>query len=84
MKLLEPGDPVVKPDPEAAYALLEQARELAKGTALRARFLVAMGRASLAANNQARAVQNFETYLKEFPDGADRFRSQAPPGPCRN
>ena len=74
VKLLEPGDPVMKPDPEAAYALLEQARELAKGTALRARFLVAMGRASLAANNQARAVQNFEGYLKEFPDGADRFR----------
>ncbi len=73
VKLLEPGDPVVRPDPNAAYELLDQARDLAKSPALRARFLEAMGRASLAAGNPARAVQNFEAYLRDFHDGADRF-----------
>jgi tetratricopeptide (TPR) repeat protein len=72
-RLLEPGDPVVRPDPNAAYELLEQARDLAKSPALRARFLFAMGRASVAARNSARAIQNFQEYLKLYPDGADRF-----------
>ncbi len=67
VRLLEPEDPVVQPDPNAAYELLDQARELAKSPALRARFLFAMGRASLAAGNPARAVQNFEAYLRDFP-----------------
>src|SRR5205807_3423217 len=72
-RLLEPADPVVRPDPNAAYELLDQARDLAKSPALRARFLFSMGRASMAVPNFARAIQNFQEYLKEYPDGADRF-----------
>ena len=72
-QLLEPNDPVVRPDPNAAYDLLDQARDLAKSPALRAKFLFAMGRASLAANNVGRAIDNFQAYLKEYPDGADRL-----------
>src|SRR5262249_38094970 len=33
----------------------------------------AMGRASLAANNPQRAIQDSQAYLKDFPQGADRF-----------
>ncbi len=73
-QLLEPKDPVVRPDPKAAYDLLDQARDLAKSPALRARFLVAMGRASLAAMDVNKAIENFQAYLKEYPDGADRLR----------
>ena len=54
-QLLEPGDPLVKPDPNAAYDMLAQARELAKSPALRASILFAMGRASTAAANPTRA-----------------------------
>ena len=46
IRLLEPADPLVRPDPNAAYELLDQARDLAKSPALRARFLFAMGRAA--------------------------------------
>src|SRR6185312_3393880 len=73
VRLLEPGDPVIPPDPNAAHELLVQARDLAKSPALRARFLEAMGRASLAANNPQRTIQDSEAYVKDFPDGADRF-----------
>src|SRR5262249_8221329 len=72
-RLLEPGDPVIPPDPNAAYDLLDQARELAKSPALRARVLFSMARASLVVNNVGRAIQNFQEYLKDFADGADRF-----------
>ena len=50
-RLLEPGDPLIKPDPNAAYDMLVQARELAESPALRASILFAMGRASMAAGN---------------------------------
>jgi tetratricopeptide (TPR) repeat protein len=72
-QLLEPKDPVVRPDPNAAYDLLDQARDLAKSPALRAKLLFSMGRASLAAKNVGRAIENFQVYLKEYPDGADRL-----------
>ena len=36
-KLLEPNDPLVRPDPNAAYELMAQARELAESPALCAR-----------------------------------------------
>ena len=39
IQLLEPGDPVVPPDPNAAYELLDQARDLAKSPAPARRFL---------------------------------------------
>ena len=35
-RLLEPDDPVIQPDPNAAWALLSQARDLAKSPVLRA------------------------------------------------
>ncbi|MGZ3394706.1 MAG: hypothetical protein ACXWPK_11775, partial [Isosphaeraceae bacterium] len=41
--LLEPDDPVIQPDPHAAWGLLSQARDLAKSPVLRARLLFAMG-----------------------------------------
>ena len=70
--LLRPGDPVAKPDPEGAYALLTQARSLARGDDLRATLLLAMARASQQANNPARAIQDFQAYLRAYPKGADR------------
>ena len=72
-KLLVPDDPLVRPDPNAAYELMVQARELAESPGLRAQILFSMGRASVAAGNPARAISNFEQYLKEYRDGADRF-----------
>jgi TolA-binding protein len=72
-RLLEPNDPLIQPDPNGAYELLTQARELAESPALRARLLFAMGRASLTAQNPARAIENLEHYLGEYRDGADRF-----------
>ena len=77
-KLLEPAEPLVQPDPNAAYELLVQARELAEGPGLRAQLLVAMGRASLAANNAGRAIENFEQYLREHRDGTGALRRAVP------
>jgi hypothetical protein len=71
-KLLKPDDPITAPDPNAAYELLSQARGLAKGASLRASLLYAMARASQAAGNHGRAIQDFQAYLKEYPKGADR------------
>ena len=75
-----PTSPIVPPDPEGAYALLGQARGLAKGEALRARLLFAMARASQAAGNHARAIEDFQAYLKEYPEGRRPRRRPAPPG----
>jgi tetratricopeptide (TPR) repeat protein len=71
-RLLEPDDPIVKADPNAAYELLVPARDLAKSEALRARLLFAMGRASQAGGNFPRAIENFQAYVREYPAGADR------------
>jgi uncharacterized protein YfaS (alpha-2-macroglobulin family)/TolA-binding protein len=71
-RLLKPDEPTTPPDPEGAYALLDQARALAKGQTLRARLLLEMGRASQQAGNPGRAIENFQAYLKESPQGADR------------
>lgn len=71
-RLLEPDEPTTPPDPEGAYALLAQARELAQGRDLRAELLLAMGRASQKAGNHPRALDNFQQYLAEYPDAADR------------
>ena len=75
-----PDDPLVRPDPNAAYELLDQARELAKSPALRARFLFAMGRASLAASNSAAPIENFQSYLKDYPRGRRPLRGPASAG----
>ena len=90
-RLLTPDDPVSKPDPIGAYALLARARELAKGETLRASLLFAMARAGqsthpVAANApQARRgnpgpsidpIRDFQTYLDEYPQGADRFAAR--------
>ena len=72
-KLLEPDDPLVPSDPNAAYELMAQARELAESPGLRAQILFAMGRASLTGQNAPRAIATFEQYLREYRDGADRF-----------
>ncbi len=72
-RLLRPDDPVTPADPKAAYELLIQARSLAKGETLRARLLNAMGRAARAANDLSKAQADFQSYIKEYPKGADRF-----------
>ena len=87
-RLLEPEFPGARPDPVAAYALLAKGRDLAKGEKLRAELLYAMGRAGQQAltrqeaNNapqgqaqntpQLNPVQDYQTYLKDYPQGADR------------
>jgi len=71
-RLLEPSSPSVPADPEGAHALLEQGRGLAKGDALRAELLLAMARASRSANNPGRAIGELQSYLAEYPKGADR------------
>jgi tetratricopeptide (TPR) repeat protein len=72
-RLLEPGDPLVQPDPKAAYEMLAQARELAESPELRASLLFAMGRAKVAAGDPAGALENFRQYLADYPKGADRL-----------
>ncbi len=72
-RLLKPESPTIAPNPEAAHALLEQGRNLAKGSALRAELLAAMARASTSAKNPGRAIAEFQLYLSEYPQGADRF-----------
>ena len=74
--LLEPESPTVQPDPESAYALLDQARTLAKGNELRARIRFRLGMASQQAGNPARAIGEYQAYLDEFPEGADRARAR--------
>ncbi|HEY2158274.1 MAG TPA: tetratricopeptide repeat protein, partial [Isosphaeraceae bacterium] len=71
-RLLSPDLPTIPADPEGAYALLAQARSLAKGETLRASLLLAMARASQKAGNHARAIADFQAYLGEYPKGADR------------
>lgn len=70
-KLLEPDDPTTAADPNGAYELLAQARELAKGETLRARLLFEMAVASQKANNLPRALQDFSTYVRDYPKAAD-------------
>ncbi len=72
-RLLKPDDPITPPDPRGALDLLAQARGLAKGEPLRARLLFAIASAAQAANDHARAIQEFQSYLKEYPTGADRL-----------
>ncbi len=72
-RLLNPDDPVTPPDPKAAYELLVQARNLAKGETLRARLLYAMARAAEKANDHVKAINDFQAYLKDYPKGADRL-----------
>ncbi|WZP00456.1 MG2 domain-containing protein [Isosphaeraceae bacterium EP7] len=69
--LLKPDDPITPADPESAYALLDQARQLARGDALRARLLLAKARASRQANNLPRAIADFQAYVSAKPAGAD-------------
>ena len=76
-RLLETGDPLVAPDPNAAYELLVQARELAESPPVARSLLFAMGRASMAASDPARAIENFQLYVREYPTGADRLTRAA-------
>ena len=75
-RLLEPDDPVIQPDPHAAWGLLSEARDLAKSPVLRARLLFAMGRTSQMAGYFPRAIEYFQAYLKEYPGGADRLAAR--------
>jgi len=82
-RLLDPEGPSAHPDPEAAHALFAQGRNLAKGGPLRATLLVAMARASRAANNPARALGEYQAYLDEYPKGADRQAARFELGEAR-
>ena len=75
-RLLEPDDPVIQPDPKAAWDLLSQARDLAKSPVLCARLLFAMGRTSQMAGYFPRAIEHFQAYIKEYPGGADRLAAR--------
>jgi TolA-binding protein len=75
-RLFEPADPLVRPDPNAAYDLLVQARDLAEGESFKGDLLLFMGQLSLAAKNPARAIENYQTYLKEQPHGSARHRAR--------
>jgi TolA-binding protein len=75
-RLLEPGDPLATPDPEAAYSLLSLARALARGDEARARILFRMATASRAAGKLDRAAADLRTYLADHPNGADHARAQ--------
>ncbi len=90
-RLLSPDDPISKPDPNAAYALLAKARELAKGDTLRASLLFEMARAgqvpgAVVANGPPpqrgnpnptiNPIRDYQAYLKEYPKGADRFAAR--------
>ncbi|MBY0397185.1 MAG: tetratricopeptide repeat protein, partial [Thermoleophilia bacterium] len=70
-RLIKPDDPITPPDPKAAYDLLVQARSLAKGPAVRAQLLLSQARTAQKMGNPAQAIQDFQAYLKENPDGAD-------------
>ncbi|QEH33600.1 Outer membrane protein assembly factor BamD [Aquisphaera giovannonii] len=74
--LLQPDDPILQPDPNGAWELLNQARDLAKSPTLRAQLLFSMGKASQQAGNDPRAIENFQAYLREYPGGADRFAAK--------
>ena len=76
-RLLEPEQPTLPADPEGAYAMLSQARDLAQGPELRAELLKSMGQASLKAGNPGRAIENFQLYLKENPKGQGTDRIDA-------
>ncbi|MGC8640208.1 MAG: MG2 domain-containing protein, partial [Isosphaeraceae bacterium] len=75
-RLLNPDDPVVPADPGGAWDLLAQGRTLAESPALRAQLLFSMGRTSQKAGNFPRAIENFQTYLREHPLGADRLAAR--------
>ncbi len=75
-KLLEPGDPLQKPDPESAHALLEQAHELAASPAERARLLFQTAMASQTAGNDPRAVVELRRYLADHPREHGRFAAR--------
>jgi outer membrane protein assembly factor BamD (BamD/ComL family) len=75
-RLLEPSEPSAQPDPEAAYALLAQARDLAQSQTTRARVQLMMGEASQKAGNHGRAIEDFKAYLQNFTQGADRIRAR--------
>ena len=76
IRLLEPKDPLQKPDPEAAHALLEQAHALAVSPAERARLLLVMARASAAAGNETRSIADLNRYLADHPGDPRRFAAR--------
>ena len=80
------------PDPNGAYDLLAQARDLAKGEALRARLLLAMARASQAAGQPRPGHQRLPGVPQGVSQGGRPPRRPVPPGrgpartparPCR-
>ncbi len=79
-KLLEPGDPLVQPDPNAAYELLAQARELAESPALARPAPFLHGPRQPGGREPRRAIENFQQYLKEYPRRRRPVRGPAPAG----
>ena len=71
-RALATDDPLGRPDPAAAHALLAQARSVARGEALRARLLFEAGACSIRANQSGPAIEEFRAYVEESPDGVDR------------
>ncbi len=71
-RLLSPDDPVTPANPAEAFSLLTLARDMAKSEVFRAKLLLAMGEALQKAAQHPQATAHFETYLREYPKGADR------------
>ena len=71
-RLLRPDDPITPADPNNAYALLVQARALAKGESLRAKLLFEQARAAQAGKKYDVATRDFQAYLHEYKSGEDR------------
>ncbi len=81
-RLLRPDDPVTPADPNGAYALLDQARGLAKGGALVASLRLEMARASQAAKNFPRAINDYTAYA-ETPNVPERPTARFAVGECQ-
>ena len=75
-RLLAPDELIAKPDPAGAYALLAKARELAKGETLRASLLFEMGQAARRIGPSSTSIGDFQAYLRQYPNGADRFAAR--------
>lgn len=72
-QLLNPDDPITPADPQGAWELLAQARTLAKGSTVRASLLFARGKVSRTLDQHGRAIAEFQEYLRDYPEGADRL-----------
>ena len=68
-RFLKPDDPIAQPDPNAAYELLVQARDLAKGEPSAPGSCSRWAGRARPPVTSRRAIENFQAYLKDYPRG---------------